>query len=426
MKLTDEQRGTIQQAADTAHRVLCAGGDDGDELSDAGLRRDLKAARDALRALLAAPVAPAAVAPLTKEQSEVIADAERVLCENWEHETADRLHEAFASAAARATVKGDTQGFIPGRLTASQTITSQYAHGWNDCLAEIERNLSQQRCTDATPQVVALSDEQRATRDTRFTHPGCECCACPAGVCQAEAARHDERAALTDQQIYDKFYFLEGLVSEGTYRRIADAAIEICRSAVSQSTVNGSETDMRAVTEDRKAVVKAERAIRNNPSATLSIVRGLQAALDEARAAVSQATKGDDQEAFPYQQTFNAIAAATKIDGGHIGISVIAFREAFGATAPQTGAMLDEPGLTNPLAPYGMLVRALRIVANTTLLDMAKSLSSTPATLSAVEFGHKPLTDAMVAATAAFFSSLGIHDTLHALSAARDGAADVR
>ena len=52
--LTDEQREAIRVAADTAHRVLCAGGDYGDELSDAGLRRDLKAARDQLRVLLGA------------------------------------------------------------------------------------------------------------------------------------------------------------------------------------------------------------------------------------------------------------------------------------------------------------------------------------------------------------------------------------
>ncbi|WP_321905196.1 hypothetical protein [Paraburkholderia tropica] len=52
--LSDLQRATIQAAADSAHRVLIAGGDGGDELSDAGLRRELKESRDMLRALLAA------------------------------------------------------------------------------------------------------------------------------------------------------------------------------------------------------------------------------------------------------------------------------------------------------------------------------------------------------------------------------------
>lgn len=41
-------------------------------------------------------------------------------------------------------------------------------------------------------------------------------------------------------------------------------------------------------------------------------------------------------ETFPYQKTFDAIAAATSICGGHVSISVQAFREAFGATHPTT------------------------------------------------------------------------------------------
>ncbi|WP_181146476.1 hypothetical protein [Burkholderia multivorans] len=77
-----------------------------------------------------------------------------------------------------------------------------------------------------------------------------------------------------------------------------------------------------------------------------------------------------------------------------------------------------QPSLTNPLTPYGMLVRALRIVTGTVLGDMAQHLGCSPAALSAVEFGRKPLTAAMVADTAAYFASVGIPDTLHALSAA--------
>ncbi|WP_186153509.1 hypothetical protein [Burkholderia gladioli] len=37
-------------------------------------------------------------------------------------------------------------------------------------------------------------------------------------------------APLSDQDIYDKFSFLEGLVNEGTYRKIAETAIEIARA----------------------------------------------------------------------------------------------------------------------------------------------------------------------------------------------------
>lgn len=40
-------------------------------------------------------------------------------------------------------------------------------------------------------------------------------------------------------------------------------------------------------------------------------------------------------EAFPYQKTFNAIAAATSVEGGHVSISVKAFRDAFGGAVAE-------------------------------------------------------------------------------------------
>lgn len=57
----------------------------------------------------AAPVAPAATALITTEQRKALADAERVLGENWEHETADRLHDAFAASAAAAPIPAEQQ-----------------------------------------------------------------------------------------------------------------------------------------------------------------------------------------------------------------------------------------------------------------------------------------------------------------------------
>ncbi|WP_322080138.1 hypothetical protein [Burkholderia cenocepacia] len=48
----------------------------------------------------------------------------------------------------------------------------------------------------------------------------------------------DERAALSDQDIYDKFSFLEGLVNESTYVQIADTAIEIARAASANETAD--------------------------------------------------------------------------------------------------------------------------------------------------------------------------------------------
>jgi hypothetical protein len=74
--------------------------------------------------------------------------------------------------------------------------------------------------------------------------------------------------------------------------------------------------------------------------------------------------------------------------------------------------------LTSPLTPYGLLVRALRIVAGTTLYDMSKALLTTPAKLSAMEFGRTPVTQEFAFDVSAYFDALGIPDTLAALKAA--------
>lgn len=86
----------------------------------------------------------------------------------------------------------------------------------------------------------------------------------------------------------------------------------------------------------------------------------------------------------------------------------------------------EEPSLTNPLTPYGLLVRALRIVAGITLMDMATALLTTPAKLSAMEFGRAPITLDFALDVAAYFDALGVPDTLvairRAIDAARTGA----
>ncbi|WP_254214668.1 XRE family transcriptional regulator [Burkholderia multivorans] len=80
--------------------------------------------------------------------------------------------------------------------------------------------------------------------------------------------------------------------------------------------------------------------------------------------------------------------------------------------------LTDEPSLTNPLTPYGMLVRALRIVSGTTLMDMAKALLTTPAKLSAMEFGRTPVTPEFAFDVSAYFDALGVPCTEYALRAA--------
>jgi hypothetical protein len=78
----------------------------------------------------------------------------------------------------------------------------------------------------------------------------------------------------------------------------------------------------------------------------------------------------------------------------------------------------ETPSLTNPLTPYGMLVRALRIVAGTTLMDMANYLGRGPAELSSLEFGRKPVRNADIVDAAHYFASFGIHNTTHELTIA--------
>lgn len=83
--------------------------------------------------------------------------------------------------------------------------------------------------------------------------------------------------------------------------------------------------------------------------------------------------------------------------------------------------LTDEPtafDFKSRLTAYGMLVRALRIVANTTLYDMGQALSLKPSQLSAMEFGRQPVTPEIVRETATYFESLGINNTLLALQAA--------
>ncbi|WP_052495785.1 hypothetical protein [Burkholderia sp. MSHR3999] len=92
--------------------------------------------------------------------------------------------------------------------------------------------------------------------------------------------------------------------------------------------------------------------------------------------------------------------------------------------APPAARVANEPApsLTNPLTPFGMLVRSLRIVASTNLYEMAECLSMTPAQLSAMEFGRRPVTHTDACGAADFFETRGIPGMLPALQAAIDAA----
>ncbi|MFP3652252.1 MULTISPECIES: DUF551 domain-containing protein [Burkholderia] len=93
-----------------------------------------------------------------------------------------------------------------------------------------------------------------------------------------------------------------------------------------------------------------------------------------------------------------------------------------GLPEPRAEVTDEQPSLTNPLTPYGMLVRALRIVAQTSLYDMGQALLLSPAKLSAMEFGRESVTPEIVREVGTYFESLGIHNMRPALQFAVDAA----
>ena len=78
--------------------------------------------------------------------------------------------------------------------------------------------------------------------------------------------------------------------------------------------------------------------------------------------------------------------------------------------------------IKNPLTSYGLLVRALRVVAGTTLMEMSNATDYSPAQLSAVEFGRKPVSASIISSTKDFFSSMGLETgtLLHKAAAAME------
>ncbi|ALX47000.1 hypothetical protein AQ610_25410 [Burkholderia humptydooensis] len=77
------------------------------------------------------PRASGAAEPMTTEQRKALADAERVLAENWEHATADLLHDAFAASVAPAHAAEcphcDDEGVIEADSGASPCACAQDA-----------------------------------------------------------------------------------------------------------------------------------------------------------------------------------------------------------------------------------------------------------------------------------------------------------
>ncbi|KVE27228.1 hypothetical protein WS67_12045 [Burkholderia singularis] len=76
----------------------------------------------------------------------------------------------------------------------------------------------------------------------------------------------------------------------------------------------------------------SECAWKGDASATMTMKHGFPNALCPRCNEVTEPVAPADApaEPFPYQKTFNAIAAATTVEGGNVAISVKAFRDAFG------------------------------------------------------------------------------------------------
>ncbi|WP_257806978.1 helix-turn-helix domain-containing protein [Burkholderia glumae] len=131
----------------------------------------------------------------------------------------------------------------------------------------------------------------------------------------------------------------------------------------------------------------------------------------------------DEQAAL--DEAFKEHSLPTRMNGGYR--SEYDFKagwkaaRALHAAAPQAAMTPEEwedltEGVENPLTSYGMLVRALRIVAGTTLMDMATAMRVSPAFLSSLEFGRRPVTYDNAVFASGFFSDKGIVDTLPALA----------
>lgn len=82
--------------------------------------------------------------------------------------------------------------------------------------------------------------------------------------------------------------------------------------------------------------------------------------------------------------------------------------QAIAAAMQQYGGQEEQPSITNPITTYGLLIRALRLVAGTTLMEMSESTGWSPAFLSSVEFGREVASEVLLKNTRDFFADKGI------------------
>ncbi|CFT46364.1 DUF3450 domain-containing protein [Burkholderia pseudomallei] len=161
----------------------------------------------------------------------------------------------------------------------------------------------------------------------------------------------------------------------------------------------------RLKTADWSAILAAHSGQSEPETATVARIEQLRKALFESRDAMrvmSNWAKKPDPAGHSW--------AVRMVDRANAALN--------GEPEPRAEVTEEQPSLTNPLTPYGMLVRALRIVSGTTLMDMADALLTTPAKLSAMEFDREPVTLEFAFEVAAYFDAIGVLHTASALRAA--------
>lgn len=104
------------------------------------------------------------------------------------------------------------------------------------------------------------------------------------------------------------------------------------------------------------------------------------------------------------------------------GRSTAAYDEMLKAAPQHT--MLEN--FKSPLTRYGSLVRCLRNMADTSLMEMSRATGFTPAQLSAMEFGRSPVTYLAIMDAHTFFASKGIPVTLELLMHAAQHTLDLK
>jgi hypothetical protein len=112
-----------------------------------------------------------------------------------------------------------------------------------------------------TPTVAA---DAVAPSDARFTHPGCEVCAWPPGVCQSEAAQPDERSALLEKWQEEHFdgHFRQLWYDAGITKIGTEQFIKQVRAIIERREKTISVMQERAARAASKATVKGDEQMR--------------------------------------------------------------------------------------------------------------------------------------------------------------------